>query len=57
LGAQSGRVSARSDAAALTKLSRGSMRISYFFEALTPDQATAIHEWSRQTVDRIESID
>jgi DNA-binding MarR family transcriptional regulator len=27
----------------------------YFFEALTPDQAAAIHEWSRQTVDRIES--
>jgi DNA-binding MarR family transcriptional regulator len=29
----------------------------YFFEALTPDQATAIHEWSRQTVDRLESKD
>ena len=27
----------------------------YFFEALTPDQAAAIHEWSRRTVDRIES--
>lgn len=27
----------------------------YFFEALTPDQAAAVHEWSRQTVDRIES--
>ncbi|MEU4216034.1 MarR family winged helix-turn-helix transcriptional regulator [Actinoplanes sp. NPDC026623] len=26
----------------------------YFFEALTPDQAAAIHAWSRQTVDRIE---
>jgi DNA-binding MarR family transcriptional regulator len=26
----------------------------YFFEALTPDQAAAIHEWSRQTVERIE---
>jgi DNA-binding MarR family transcriptional regulator len=25
----------------------------YFFEALTPDQAAAIHAWSRQTVDRI----
>ncbi|MFJ7213471.1 MarR family winged helix-turn-helix transcriptional regulator [Amycolatopsis sp. NPDC098790] len=29
----------------------------YFFEALTPDQAAAIHEWSRQTVDRIESTE
>lgn len=27
----------------------------YFFEALTPGQAAAIHEWSRQTIDRIES--
>lgn len=27
----------------------------YFFDALTPDQAAAIHEWSRQTVARIES--
>jgi DNA-binding MarR family transcriptional regulator len=27
----------------------------YFFETLTPDQAAAIYEWSRQTVDRIES--
>jgi DNA-binding MarR family transcriptional regulator len=27
----------------------------YFFDTLTPDQAAAIHEWSRQTVDRIES--
>ncbi|MEV6877143.1 MarR family transcriptional regulator [Amycolatopsis sp. NPDC051128] len=27
----------------------------YFFETLAPDQAAAIHEWSRRTVDRIES--
>jgi DNA-binding MarR family transcriptional regulator len=27
----------------------------YFFEAMTPDQAAAIHEWSRRTVDRFES--
>jgi DNA-binding MarR family transcriptional regulator len=27
----------------------------YFFEAMTPDQAAAIREWSRHTVDRIES--
>lgn len=27
----------------------------YFFEALTPDQATAIHDWSRRTADRIQS--
>jgi DNA-binding MarR family transcriptional regulator len=26
----------------------------YFFEALTPEQAAAIHEWSRQTVDRMD---
>ena len=27
----------------------------YFFETMTPDQAAAIHEWSRRTVDRFES--
>ena len=27
----------------------------YFFDVLTPDQAAAIHEWSRQTVGRIGS--
>ena len=27
----------------------------YFFEALTSDQAAVIHEWSRQTVDRLEA--
>ncbi|MCO5972430.1 MarR family winged helix-turn-helix transcriptional regulator [Actinoallomurus soli] len=27
----------------------------YFFEALTPDQAAAIHVWSRRVVDRIEA--
>jgi DNA-binding MarR family transcriptional regulator len=27
----------------------------YFFEVLAPDQAAAIHEWSRQMVDRMES--
>ena len=27
----------------------------YFFETLTPEQATAIHAWSRQVVDRIEA--
>lgn len=27
----------------------------YFFEALTPEQAAAIRQWSRQTVERIES--
>jgi DNA-binding MarR family transcriptional regulator len=26
----------------------------YFFEALTPEQAAAIHAWSQQMVDRIE---
>jgi DNA-binding MarR family transcriptional regulator len=26
----------------------------YFFEAPTPEQAAAIHQWSRQTVERIE---
>jgi DNA-binding MarR family transcriptional regulator len=29
----------------------------YFFEALTSDQAAAIHAWSRQTIDRIEARD
>lgn len=27
----------------------------YFFETLTPEQAAAIHQWSRQTVDRFEA--
>jgi DNA-binding MarR family transcriptional regulator len=27
----------------------------YFFDTLTPDQAAAIREWSRQTVERIEA--
>ena len=27
----------------------------YFFETLTPEQAAAIHVWSRQIVDRIEA--
>lgn len=27
----------------------------YFFQTLTPDQAAVIDEWSRQTVDRLES--
>lgn len=29
----------------------------HFFEALTSDQAEAIHAWSRQTIDRIEAPD
>ncbi|MFI1994138.1 MarR family winged helix-turn-helix transcriptional regulator [Actinoplanes sp. NPDC020271] len=29
----------------------------YFFDTLTPEQAEAVHTWSRQTVDRIESGD
>jgi DNA-binding MarR family transcriptional regulator len=27
----------------------------YFFDALTPDQAAAIHTWSRQVIDHIEA--
>lgn len=27
----------------------------YFFDTLTPDQAAAIHAWSRQVVDRLEA--
>jgi len=27
----------------------------YFFDVLTPEQATAIHGWSRQMVDRVEA--
>jgi DNA-binding MarR family transcriptional regulator len=35
-------------------LSHGENIRRYFFEALAPEQAAAIHAWSRQVVDRID---